>query len=532
MSRAVSKGDGKGEAARGTTGTGEREASRKPEPKVPLTEPLREKRKKRAPRPRKRRSTTAITYEIIDHTRKILKLREESPSAYQRAMAAAEVEEAELAQPHTVDLESFFDEWVRDGDYVGHMIDHDAAVEALLKELVELQHILVRADGHPIFKGKVVELGIGPGKPIQFLSELLGPEEFASLSIVANDISREMIKEAKTNLAELPNVSYTRQDIRKKLTCATSSDLIIMSQQLVFIADPEWLAKENAQPDSSEKPSEHIGEKRRVITNLFDKLNENGHFCLFEEWEVKFTESTRDPGNLKKDFLSVFRPVINRSTIYDQIMRYVPGARFVTEMKVRIDKSHSMYVMAYRKDPDKLRNRGIYLPATEETATIHNVDLAEATKAREEAVDLILEMINSTDKHFVEHYGPLNGEKNLWTDFVPIGKGPVYDSKDGVPMEGPYDTVILSRQLHHTPKKDRPKLIADAVSSLRDGGALVVIEEWNPPETAEEPIEKRDFRNYLLAPHRDRLVFQASFRVPIMEGFDSGIYAYVYRKKF
>jgi len=113
MSRTVSKGDERKDTTRDTAETGDRKEAlrrRKPDPERLAAGPAeRQRNRRRGPKPRERRTTTAITHEIIDHTRRILKLREENPSAFQRAMAAAEMEEAEQTQAHTVDLESFFD---------------------------------------------------------------------------------------------------------------------------------------------------------------------------------------------------------------------------------------------------------------------------------------------------------------------------------------------------------------------------------------------------------------------------------------
>lgn len=454
-----------------------------------------------------------------------------------------------------VHREDFWRRWV-DLDYDSHMEEtgHDRAVEIILRQIVETNNLTTEVGGHPFFGRNLLEMGCGTGTPIKLLSTLLSPEEFDGIEITANDMTEGMIEKARQKLAGMGNVSFTRHDICQDLGFGKRFDTVILSQTLPFIADPELLAAENEQ---GIEDSEHVQKKLEVLTEVFDRLLKiNGHFILIDEWPMKLTESTRDPRKelrrrlslldsspdlraellkkreIEEQFPKIFRPIRERYTLYDKIFKRIRGARFVEEVKIRIDRFHSMYGMVYRKDPDKLGRRDL-LPSTMTGAKDSEVSLLRANRARDEAVERLLDTLTRIDRHFTEHFRPINGEKEIWADLVPIKEGPVYDSRTGEPIDtgASYGTVILSRQLHVLGQRRRQQLIDDAVQSLKRGGALVVIDEWEAPERSSSPIRKRDWRNEVLLPHRDRLVFQASLREPIMAGYTSGMYCFVYRKR-
>jgi len=489
---------------------------------------------------RQRRTTEAVKTELVRIALEMNELeRTTDPETLAKAASAASAELANNGSHQVVSAgsaEEVFTEWAKGYDTHMEETGHDRALEIVLKMIVEAHFCKAPAGGHLIFGGRLLEMGCGTGAAIIKLAQLLPAGEFESMEITANDITRAMIAQAEEKRAGMDNVTYTIKDICKRVRFGHRFETVILSQTLPFIADPVWLERENQQGIEN---SEHVHKKLEVIRWVFDKLLEiNGYFILIDEWPMKFTDSTRSPGKKETDielkFRKIFRPIKERSTLYNRIFKRIPGARFVAEVKIRIDKEHSMYCMVYRNDPDKLDNRNRHLPTTEEKAAEEGIKLAGADAARERAVHRLMDTLRAIDRHFTEHFKPINGESEVWTELMPIDEKDVYDSREGKPIdpESSYNTIILTRKLHELGEQPRQRLMKDALRSLRDGGALVVIEEWAAPENAPHPIRKRDWRDEVLVPHRDRLVFQASFREPIVAGFDSGMYCYVYRKRF
>ncbi|MEW6749072.1 MAG: class I SAM-dependent methyltransferase [Candidatus Micrarchaeota archaeon] len=502
------------------------------------------------------RDTMEVSEEIMDHVRRALDLSRRHPNALIRAQNRLINDSREVPD---IDIEGLFSSWSM-LDYDRHMKEtgHDKAVEILLRQVVEIHGINSSTQGFPIFGDRLLEMGCGTGTPILLLSQLLRPEEFQGMLITANDITKDMLTKARAKLRGMRNVRFTNKDITRKPDFGSLFHTVVLSQTLPFIADREILDRENAQGIEN---SEHVQTKLEVIREVFQRhLALNGYFLLIDEWPMKLTESTRNPMRelerrmalgsensedlmeeyerkqlIERQFYKVFRPIRERNTLYNKIFRRNEfGARFVAELKARIDREHSMYVMIYRRDEDKIIHRDRLLPWTQKKARDEGITLSFAEEAREMAVEKLLTLIRATDRHFVAHFTPINGEKAVWAELTPIDGTATYDSRHGELIEGrKYNTVILARLLHRMEPEERMKKVSQAVAALREGGALIVIEEWGYEKSAvPHGISKTDLRDKVMVPHRDRLVFEASFREPIAPGFDSGMYGYVYRRRY
>jgi SAM-dependent methyltransferase len=431
-------------------------------------------------------------------------------------------------------IRSLFGDWAETYDQHMFATGHDQAVEVLIKQVVELHRLDQESGGTPIFDGKMLEMGCGTGTPIKLLSRILPPGDFSNLRIVANDISDEMRALAQMKLVGMDNVRFSGFDIRQMPPWVRKVKLAMLAQTFPFITDPERLELENS--GQVIEKGEHREAKYRVINHLFGKVLEwNGYFLLIDEWPTTFTQSSRDPREQVRaeQFYSVFRPLIERNSLYERIISRIPCARFVFEGKARIDGRHSMYAILYKKDPDKLNHRNRLVPNDLDGAVTEGVLLRRANEARADAVVRLLEKFKAVDVQFTAHYCPINGEKEKWVDFVPLFDGSTFDSREEKQMDprSRYNTIILAGQLHNDDNETRGKRIARAVSCLREGGALIVIDEWGAPKGSINPVSKRTWRNVWLEPHRENFVFEAALREPIMPGFDSGMYGYVYRKK-
>ena len=315
-----------------------------------------------------------------------------------------------------------------------------------------------------------------------------------------------------------------------------------MDQTLHLIVDPELFAEE-MEPDGIVEKSDHRDIKTDVIKKAFDILPEGGHFILIDEWPPLFSNTSTDPleAIVNPLFDQIFRPILHRTILQDIMMKKVPNARFVAEMKARINREHSMYIFIYAKDPDKKDQDGsepsVLLPNDEEEAASTGITLREADMARSKAVERIYCAFRAMDKPFIEGYAPINGERQIWAEFIPIGKGEIFDSRgfdnnelaDALQSRR-YDSVILSRVLHNVSNEERRRIMRNAVESLNPGGSLMLIDEWPSPSDCSNSIHKRDLRDTVVAEFERKVIFEASLREKIRDGFDCGMYGYLFRK--
>ncbi len=466
----------------------------------------------------------AILKVKADSSRRVLKLAEgQDPADFARAYASASVVQ-------------LFDSWAPDYDLHMHSTGHDPASQNLLQQAAILDKRSRESHGWPIFGRRLIEMSCGTGTQIKFLSEIIPPEDFAQMRVIANDISPQMQGLAKVKLEGLGcRVDYTSFDIREMPFGPGSFDTGMIVNTIPFLTDPKLLLRENE--DGFEK-SEHRHVKTLTLKRAMDVLPWNGHLIVIDEWPAKYTSrgTTIPPQSVIRDmFDDNARPINERSTFRDKVMKNVPGARFVAELKARIDRDHSMYIFIYRKDEDKVRNRYLYLPDDEATAARVGMDLEDLQSARREAMDRVIDTFKAIDPLFVRFYQPINGERLHWAEFLPVGEGPVFDSRDpstAVSLGDRYNTAILAGILHSLSDEQRMLMIRNVVNSLNSGGSIMFIDEWDPPSSSPNPIQKRTLRDTVIEAFHQQLLFQGALRETVLPGYDSGIYGYLFRKKF
>ncbi|MFH1520192.1 MAG: class I SAM-dependent methyltransferase [Candidatus Micrarchaeota archaeon] len=439
-----------------------------------------------------------------------------------------------------VGMQDLFDKWAANG-YDGHMKEHDLAVRELFRLAIAAIHrTRVEQGQERIFKGTVLEGSCGTGSVIRSIIDIMqdvDPEGLQGINFIANDLSSGMQDQAKEKLADA-RVTYTQQDLRE-LSVGTKIDVAILSQTLHLLVDPELLERERV---GDAAVTDHRQAKTDIIKKIFDQLGDGGFFILVDEWPAKLSRnrSTLRP-DIEAAFEENFRPINSKADFRDRILANVPGARFVTELKIRIDLEHSMTLFLYQKDPLKLHApRGIRLPSIKKHASKYEVPLTVVRRARIEASQKMFEMIQNLDRVFVERYRPVNGERKIWDNVRRIADCPperIFDIRNGTQMPSEFDVVLMADVLHQMSDAERQVLFSNAVRNLGIGGAMIVMDLWKPPAKSPYPVSKRDIRNTLIGPYEDRLLFEGAIRIPVLptlangrSGFTDAEYAWVYRK--
>jgi cyclopropane fatty-acyl-phospholipid synthase-like methyltransferase len=436
-----------------------------------------------------------------------------------------------------------FESWA--STYDPHMAEtnHDSAGETTVKQALELRKLGFGDGNFPILGNDVLEMSSGTGTIIRHYCDNMTPEELAGMNFTLNDQSPKMMKKAIDKLGDDCNYTFTASDLRDPQTDFRHEDpetkerkpkydTVILANTLHILADPE-LQRREKDPDAVMESRDHRRIKTEVIKKAFAALKDNGYFVMIDEWEATLSDNPRTPVERihKRLFKENFRPIASRSIFRDRIMRRIPGALFVGELKARIDSTHSMYMLIYKKDPTRMGNDIKRLPSHEVDAAIEDLDIADVTMARERAANMIQNAFTAIDPHFIETYTPVNGERQNWVDFIPIGAGTrVNPTLEELEAGEKFDTVVVSRQLHFMDEEKRQRYFKLAVDAVNKGGAFMVIDEWDPPSNAEHQLNRRAFRDGMMEEFTENMIFEASLRQTIMEGYHNGMFGYLYRK--
>jgi SAM-dependent methyltransferase len=415
--------------------------------------------------------------------------------------------------------------WAR--DYDAHMAGHVTAIEHLVRKTVALQ-----TRGQRIFGKRILDVSSGTGSVIDLICRSVPPEIARQMLFIANDISPEMHEKAAMKLAELPEgmrpmLVPRHEDMRSLTVPCRSVDTAMISQTFHLITDP-MMGPLNGSGN-------HNQVKAEVIESMFDTLCEGGHFILIDEWKPILT---RRAGMEVIDtlFHATFKPVWEKYAFIEMMKRIrmknasdtrVLGARLVAELKAWIDPDHRMYIFIYQKDQDKMYNRGNYLPDFR----------SKYEGIRQYAAEELVERFKLTDREFVSSFAPDNTpqKENL------IKFGAFEDMKHTIvdaPMaefEPGQEAIIFTRVLHDMPDAMRDMAIRNATESLVKGGVLLFIDEFHHPmrngkSSKDYPLRKSTLRGDLGINYERDLLFEGALRVHLQEGFDSGMYGFMYRK--
>ncbi|NYZ74378.1 class I SAM-dependent methyltransferase [Candidatus Micrarchaeota archaeon] len=443
------------------------------------------------------------------------------------------------------------------GDYDRHMkvTGHDTAINKLFEQVFALDKLRA-LESRKLFIGKaILEMSCGTGTAIQLLCGNASAEVKSELKVFGNDISDAMKDIAREKLAGTCNVEYTSHDLRKLEFPNGTFDTAILSQTLHLITDPEKL-KEEIDESSVRGISDHRNAKVEVIAGAFETLRPGGHFLLIDEWPAVLSETVANPVQrlVARLFSKTFRPIQERADIRTDIMTKIPDANFVAELKVPIDKWHSMYMFIYEKKEDSGPKK--QLPAVgsakkaqhDSDVLCYGVDPKEVlemvvtdtsiAKARKDAEMRLDAAFSEVDEKFRNAYSHMNGG-HRWKKFRRLLR-----PRTTLRIEKPsdigrlgkkkWDTVVISRQMHQLTWEQKGKTIEKAIDALEECGALMIVDEWDPPYGSPYPIErKRQLWDEVMREFQktDRIMFEASLKEPIMAGYEaSNMYGYVYRK--
>jgi len=444
----------------------------------------------------------------------------------------AELDRLEIEGDPRNEVLELFENWAR--TYNIHMAEtmHDRAIETLLKQTIELRRLGFGGGNIPILGNDILEMSGGTGTVIKLLCQNLPPEEVAKLNITLNDISPAMQAIAREVLEGSCNVAYTRNDLRYTEFHPEMYDSAFLFQTLHLITDPELIRKARS-PDAVVGDPEHREMKVKVIKNGFSAVRDWGWFGLGDEWPAELSGDPETPMEIIRHrlFKRTFKPIATRWEFMNQIMTRMPGARFVAELKARIDSKHPMYMLLYQKDPEIDEVREKLLPTTGWEAELENKDIGMINRAREAAAIKVMQAFKAIDRHFRETYTPVNGERENWTDFTPIGDEITVNPTSDVLKSGKRsNAMVLSRQLHTMNDDERNERIEMSIDAVDPGGILGVIGEFNAPPKSPHVISMEDFRNKVMKQHSGRVVFEGSLAQPIMRGYGSTMHGHFYRK--
>jgi hypothetical protein len=416
-----------------------------------------------------------------------------------------------------------FDSW-ENYDFHMEKTKHTPALRLLLKQALELGKINPDYSNKSIFGHNILEMAGGTGTVIKLLCdgmESVDPERVGKLHFTLNDTSEHMKQIAREKLKDLPcGVRYTGQDIRKLRIRAKSKDTAIMSQVLHLITNPQALEEERQPGSLASNYNMHTVTKIDVIRRAFGTLRQNGYFVLIDEWPATLSLTPENSYERKIYYLfrSIFRPIGDPMALRNRVMKNVAQAKFVAELKIPIDRDHSMYLHLYRKE---YSNKGK-----------EKVPDGEV----EEAQEKLVKAFTAIDVQFLERYrlNSLSNDNGPLVKFMPLDDEEVFDSrKDGKKAPGKadkkrYNGAIVADDLYEDlklmPDEKRIAMMQSVIDSVNTGGWLMVMGEW-----AESGMTKQYFRDTLMRNYN--VIFEAALRARLQYGSNRSIYGYLYRKR-
>lgn len=463
----------------------------------------------------------------------------ETKDAYRQKML--EILGAVRADPSMIN-KILFKIWAKDDRYDRHMerTGHDDAVGNLLAQIAILDR-LYAPYGERIIGDRILEMSCGTGTVIKRLCDTLPRRRVGKLYIVGNDVSQDMKDIAREKLKELPcPVRFTCHDMRRwppdpRMRLREGSvDTDLDSQSTHLIANEEALREEQEGSCRIGGEDRHIEEKANFTRNGFRLLRDNGVYIKIDEWPAVLSEPENmiDPIEEAIAYLfnRTFKP-IERDQLRERVMKAIPEARFLAELKVPIWSSngttHMMYAHIFRKDLGKASriNEERLLPLG-----------PEYEEMRMRAIRRVVEAFTEIDETVRNGFTPPQCCASRWIKFRPITEGPTWEYGEDTVLSSTkrYNLVVLPGVVNRMNPSELRMMLESAVDSLRIGGALLVIDEWKVTPgmagTNGGHIRKSDFRDGIARQFGNKLIFAGALRVPIHPDYDSGMYGYLWRK--
>ncbi|RME54190.1 class I SAM-dependent methyltransferase [Candidatus Woesearchaeota archaeon] len=144
------------------------------------------------------------------------------------------------------------------------------------------------------FKGKVLEVGVGTGKNLQYYND--------DVNVVGIDISQKMLNKAIDRSKNLKNVSLLKMDAQDLKFKDNTFDIVFCTFVLCSVPDPVKTLKEMkrvCKPGGKLVMIEHVKSKNWLVW-LFQKIHNPFTFYLFG-----FNIDRDTIGNIKKAGLTI-----------------------------------------------------------------------------------------------------------------------------------------------------------------------------------------------------------------------------------
>ncbi|MEW6721952.1 MAG: class I SAM-dependent methyltransferase [Candidatus Micrarchaeota archaeon] len=405
--------------------------------------------------------------------------------------------------------------------YDRHMAAHERSISFLLRQLLEAERIGYRM--HPLLQDELLEMSCGTGTIIHQICAALPHERAKNLVVTANDISDDMKEIARSKLSCDPcAVTYTGHDLTDLNFPGGVFGTAVLSQTLHLICDEEVLKQERKENYMYIDEKRHLQAKFGVIESAFELVKMGGTMIIIDEWPPLLSKGQ---GPLGPGFSYLFNDGlrgVDWETFRGSIMSRVPGAQFTAQMKAPIDSRHTMHLWVFRRDISRIFGIDAPLPQSPEFAP-----------ARDEASAVLAGIFQGIDSSLIRSFAPPGGKKP-WVRLLPIS---IEDARTYAgrlpPVAGQRNTcAIMDRCMHKFDSEERQEALKRAVDSLVLGGSLIVIDEWPAPAGFDHPISIDRLRQAHMNHLSKHLIFAGAFRVPIAEGYSSGMFGFLYRKVY
>lgn len=397
--------------------------------------------------------------------------------------------------------------------YDQFMLSHEVAMAILIKQVAKIEQLGFQE--RPLFGNPLVELSCGTGTVIKILSSALTESRFKDMKIFANDKSDHMKEIAKAKLEGLSaDIFFTDSDI-SSFDIGQSFQTAMLSQTVHLICEEAVIRQERKANYRKNSNDRHLNSKAEAIEKIYNQLSSDGTFIVIDEEPALLSDGG---GPMGPSFAYLFNDSLRAITwerFRYSIMNQLENTRFVTQLMVPIDSIHTMHIIIYRKDQDKLVTKEL-LPEDKQ-------------EKRDEASSKLIEMFRAIENLFLDGMKPQNGQAS-WLRFLKKREEATFISRKGELPNHETNCIIIDRCIHNMSNQERSKFIKEAVDKIKVGGSLMLIDEWSVPTSASNPIRKSVLRDAYFTRFSNHLDYVGQIRLPILSPYASGMYGFEYRK--
>ncbi|HSB47297.1 MAG TPA: class I SAM-dependent methyltransferase [Candidatus Bilamarchaeum sp.] len=415
--------------------------------------------------------------------------------------------------------------------YNAHMQEHVDAIDTLFEGA--MKEVNTRFRGNR--KLRILDVSCGTGEVLKKFLDRLPDRVLSRLKIVANDASPAALDVCRETLrpyeGRVKKITYTNMDISEGRLPDGKFHVVLESQSLEFISDDRIIkAKRLGQTIRQDEDEYDKNSKRVAVAALFDKLvPERGLLLIVQEDPMMLSKPGRTPDGVitRMLFDEIFRPIRKEELIND-ILKAIPGAKFVCDQQVQIDRSHDMYIAVSSRSRKKDARIGTYhssksvvpQPAALRTSRDFDVHETNIIQAMEGIYPILLERLKKFDGH--EQFRPITGtrlviDEKKWEDEA---SKPWFWRRNGT-----NDLVIVSGLIHKIGIEQYQRLIDNLNSSgkAKPGTVLLFIDTWPAPAgKVDDHVGNGDARKYVF--RRPDHTFLAAYR-------SGNKYGYLYVKR-